>query len=333
MKTRTALSVLTLITLLFTLFSLPGSPVLAATANVKLHPAAASVQPGQTVNVSVLVENVTSLYGIEVHLTFDPALLEVVDANTATDGIQIAHGDFLSADFVAQNVADNVAGKIDYAISQMHPQTGKSGGGTIAIITFRGKAAGTSAINFTGVLLSDPTGGQIQATSANGSVTVGGVAPTPTTPPPTATTPPPTTTTAPPTTQPGTCTVQGYHTVRAGETLFSIGRAYATRPDRIAACNGIVNANRVYVGTRLAIPVAPWSPIPSGPVAVRQFTPGAPAPTPPPSATCRYYHRVVRGETLTLIGLRYGVSIWTIARANNILNLNLIYAGQVLCIP
>jgi len=39
------------------------------------------------------------------------------------------------------------------------------------------------------------------------------------------------------------------------------------------------------------------------------------------------------GETLTRIGYMYGVSIWAIAAANHIYNLNLIYAGQVLCIP
>jgi LysM repeat protein len=39
------------------------------------------------------------------------------------------------------------------------------------------------------------------------------------------------------------------------------------------------------------------------------------------------------GENLFRIALRYGVSMWDIARLNNILNLRLIYAGQVLLIP
>ncbi|HQE99625.1 MAG TPA: LysM domain-containing protein, partial [Anaerolineae bacterium] len=58
--------------------------------------------------------------------------------------------------------------------------------------------------------------------------------------------------------------IQGYHVVRPGESLYAIGRAYATRPEVIAAANGIANPNRLWVGQRLAIPVAPWSPIPPG---------------------------------------------------------------------
>jgi len=123
--------------------------------------------------------------------------------------------------------------------------------------------------------------------------------------------------------------IQGYHIVRTGETLYSIGRAYAARPEIIATVNFIATPNHLWVGQRLAIPVAPWSPIPAGPVAVRQFGGGSADPTP----TCRYWHSVHYGETLTRISYMYGVSMWSIAAANQIHNLNLIYAGQVLCIP
>lgn len=44
-------------------------------------------------------------------------------------------------------------------------------------------------------------------------------------------------------------------------------------------------------------------------------------------------HTVVAGDTLAKISQRYGVSMYRIAAANNILNLNLIYRGQRLVIP
>ncbi len=44
-------------------------------------------------------------------------------------------------------------------------------------------------------------------------------------------------------------------------------------------------------------------------------------------------HVVKPGETLSSIARMYGVSIWTIAKANSIPNPNLIYAGQALYIP
>jgi len=60
-----------------------------------------------------------------------------------------------------------------------------------------------------------------------------------------------------------------------------------------------------------------------------------PSPTPiPTQPTTRYVRHVVQpGETLFMIGLRYGVSWSTLARLNNLANPNLIYVGQVLLIP
>jgi len=320
------------------LLSTPTPQALAADPVVKIVPATSTIQVGETVVVSVTVENVSNLFGAEFHLSFDTSILEVVDADAGTGGVQISMGDFLAPDFVAQNLADNATGTVDFAISQMAPHAAVSGSGTLATITFKGKAAGTASVSFTSVLLADAGGGQIPSSSQNATVTVtsGATAtPSPTTPAPTTPAPTASPTTPPATTTPpsSSCTIQGYHTVRAGETLYSIGRAYATDPNAIAACNGIVNPSLLYVGTRLGIPVAPWSPIPPGPVAVRQFTPGGSTPAPSPSTGCRYYHTVQWGDTLTAIALRYGSDIWSIGRANSIYNLNLIYAGQVLCIP
>jgi LysM repeat protein len=122
-------------------------------------------------------------------------------------------------------------------------------------------------------------------------------------------------------------TILGYHTVQPGETLFCIGRAYGVDPYAIARQNNILNPNLIHAGTAPAIPNAPCA-LPPGRVCPRQFNGGTP--TPP---TCRWYHTVVRGENLYRISLHYSVSMYAIAEANHILNLNLIFAGQVLCIP
>jgi len=50
-------------------------------------------------------------------------------------------------------------------------------------------------------------------------------------------------------------------------------------------------------------------------------------------AECGVNHTVLRGQTLYRISLRYHVSMKVIAAANNIANVNRIYAGQVLIIP
>jgi hypothetical protein len=129
--------------------------------------------------------------------------------------------------------------------------------------------------------------------------------------------------------------ILGKHTVKAGETLYCIGRAYGVDPNAIATQNSIVYTNLIYPGTVLDIPDAAKTIVP-GPVCKAQFGTTVP-PTEPPDAcggcTCAKYHVILWGNTLTQISALYGVDMWTIAQCNCIYNLNYIRAGATLCIP
>jgi LysM repeat protein len=87
----------------------------------------------------------------------------------------------------------------------------------------------------------------------------------------------------------------------------------------IAAANGISNPNIIVVGTSLNIPGC---------------SSGGPSPTTPtaPLPGGRT-HTVQQGETLFQISLQYGVPVNSIAAANGISNINVIYINQVLTIP
>lgn len=144
--------------------------------------------------------------------------------------------------------------------------------------------------------------------------------------------------------------VIGYHTVQYGEWLYCIGRAYAVSPWEIAKANYIPWPYAIYPGQVLAIPSAAWYNIPAGPKCNAQFTPPVwPTVTPapptavpptvgpwptivPPPPGCRAYYTVQWGDTLYGIAWRYNTTVWALAQANNIWNINLIYPGQVLCI-
>ena len=352
--------------LLAVLLSVPVGHGLAQNGTtVVIDPQSSEVAVGATTTVNIRIENVEGLYGAQVHLTFDPALLEVVDADQGLSGVQIQPGSFLTPDFTGQNAVDQATGEIGLAIAQMPPHEAVSGSGVFATVTFRGKAAGDSAISITSALLSDQSGYPISASTQDGTVTVTGEEETPTptdtpipedTPTPTSTpddtptptptpedtptpTPTPEDTPTPTPTSDGTPTptpthtptplqedILGYHTVQPGETLYCIGRAYGVDPYTIASQNGILNPNLIYAGTVLAIPNAPRV-LPDGRKCPRQFDGDE------PSDDCRLYHTIVWGENLYRISLRYGISMWAIAEANNITNLNFIRAGEVLCIP
>jgi LysM repeat protein len=109
------------------------------------------------------------------------------------------------------------------------------------------------------------------------------------------------------------------YTVKPGETLFSIGRLYGVNPYSIAAANNIPYPYVIYPGQQLIIPTGSMPP--------------GPTPVPPKPGQCRAYHTVRPGENLYRISLAYGVPMSAIAAANGIVNYNLIYAGQTLCIP
>lgn len=119
-----------------------------------------------------------------------------------------------------------------------------------------------------------------------------------------------------------------YHIVQRGEYLSLIAQRYGTSVQAILTANPqITNWNLIYTGQTIFVPFGPQPPVPPAP------TPVPPPPLPPPMPACRWSHYVTPGQTMLMISRWYGVDPFAIARANNIFNLNLIYAGSTLCIP
>jgi len=144
-----------------------------------LDPATLKLAPGGAGTLDVRVENIARLAGAEVHLTFDPVLLEVVDADPSMEGAQIVHGDFLSPDFVVQNTADAATGTIDYAIATMSLDEAVSGSGVLARIPFRALAEGETQVTIRSVLLSDTQGQPIPVETSPSVVVIRRASPSP----------------------------------------------------------------------------------------------------------------------------------------------------------
>lgn len=104
------------------------------------------------------------------------------------------------------------------------------------------------------------------------------------------------------------------HTVKWGETLYSIALRYGTTVRAIVAANHLRSAHWIYAGQRLVIPVK------GSERAVG-------------TAGEDSWYRVRRGDTLYSIAWRHGTTVQAIAQANNVRNLSLIYVGQRLHIP
>ncbi len=98
-----------------------------------------------------------------------------------------------------------------------------------------------------------------------------------------------------------------FYTVQQGDTLSRIARAMGVTAAQLQTWNKITNPNRILVGQSLCVKMI---------TIVDNST-----------------YTVQRGDTLSRIARRYGISMTVLAQVNNISNPNQIYVGQVLQIP
>lgn len=101
--------------------------------------------------------------------------------------------------------------------------------------------------------------------------------------------------------------------VRAGNTLSEIALKYDTTINAIAGLNGIQNPNLIFVNQILKIDTT-FS-------RSEQFNTDL-------QETRHIIYTIKRGDTLTAIANKYGVSIQSIVELNEIVNPNLIFAGE-----
>jgi membrane-bound lytic murein transglycosylase D len=117
--------------------------------------------------------------------------------------------------------------------------------------------------------------------------------------------------------------------VRRGDTLSRIAARFGVRTSDLMAANGLKSAHRIRVGQVLEIPGSPRI------VASAPRSPAAAAPSAAGPATASYgdTYRVRRGDTLTRIAKRYGVSQHELAAQNGLSDPSRLRVGQVLQVP
>jgi membrane-bound lytic murein transglycosylase D len=112
------------------------------------------------------------------------------------------------------------------------------------------------------------------------------------------------------------------HTVRRGETLGKIAARYGTTVRELKRLNSL-RSNQIRLGTRLSVPQAPGKSASRSSAALR---PGASAAA---KAAALQRYRVQRGDDLTVIARRFGLSVPELKRLNRLKH-NTIYVGQTL---
>ena len=128
------------------------------------------------------------------------------------------------------------------------------------------------------------------------------------------------------------------HTVKPGETLYSISRAYGVTIKDLIAVNQLQSDN-IYVGQKLIVPLTTKSngPRENNPSSLTASDVGSSSDL---SASVNsspnqhaFVHTVRRGETLYRISAQYGVSVESLCKINNISDKDALKVGQQLKIP
>jgi membrane-bound lytic murein transglycosylase D len=127
-----------------------------------------------------------------------------------------------------------------------------------------------------------------------------------------------------------------FHKVRRGETLSAIARRYGVRESELVAVNGLRSRHRIRVGQVLRLPTRPEL----VPVMVAKAERPEPKASPPPVLTASArreagaedvvpaYYEVRRGDTLSRIASRFGLSERELAQRNGLRNRHRIAIGQ-----
>ena len=175
MTTKTKKIGVVAITTLVVLFLLTLNATTASATAVSVDPASQTVQPGDTFDVDVRVDDVTFMGADQATLNFDSSAMQVTG---------VTEGDFLktagSTMGAGMEMIDNVNGEVTFFYTLIAQGVGVDGSGILATIHFQAEPAaeGTFPLELTDVILSDGNGNQIIVDDVNnGTVTIS--APTP----------------------------------------------------------------------------------------------------------------------------------------------------------
>ena len=120
------------------------------------------------------------------------------------------------------------------------------------------------------------------------------------------------------------------HTVQKGQTLSGIAKRYGVSTAALARANGVDPKKPIRTGQKLVVPAAPPR---SKPTPSSSSPPSRSPSKAAPAASKQVTHVVQKGQTLSGIAKRYGVSTAALARANGIDPKKPIRPGQKLKVP
>jgi hypothetical protein len=131
---------------------------------ISITPATKVVGINEEFNVSITLDHAENLYGFEFWLSFD---------KTKLNATAIHYTNYLNEPTMTwyKNI-NNTEGYLALAVSSLYPATGKTGGGDLAIVSFKSLAVGTSPLHLYKTYLADDKAKNITHITIDGTVYV-----------------------------------------------------------------------------------------------------------------------------------------------------------------
>ncbi|MGD8587139.1 MAG: cohesin domain-containing protein [Chloroflexota bacterium] len=164
---------LMLVAMILAMPATASEQTISAGTTVWLDGPAGAVGVDDEITVTIRISDVVDFYGIEVGLHFTPTDMVVVDADGETPGVQIAVADCPIPDFLLTNAADNMAGTIEYVVTQLNPTPPFSGSCSVAHIRFKTLQETSTGVRFASLILADSEGSQIPAETVDLTLDIG----------------------------------------------------------------------------------------------------------------------------------------------------------------
>ncbi len=149
-----------------------SAPVASAapSGTLSMSPGNSSINNGDNISITLDIVGGVNIHRVLLGVTFNPVVVQVVDADSNAGGIQILPGAFPGTTLVGsalQNDVNNTTGTVVYEYTLSNAAAQSTGNGTVATVQFHAIAAGNANIQWTASQFTDNAG----ATSAPGSST------------------------------------------------------------------------------------------------------------------------------------------------------------------
>ncbi len=162
----------------------------APSGTLAMSPGNSSIDNGDDISITLDVVGGVNVHRVLLGVTFNPVVVQAVDANAGAGGIQILSGAFPGTTVVGnvlQNNVNNTTGTITYEYTLTNPASQVSGDGTVATVLFHAIAPGNANLQWTTGQFTDNASASSASSSNTAAVLMVGQAVPTSTPSPTGT--------------------------------------------------------------------------------------------------------------------------------------------------